>query len=130
MSTCTGPFSIYSRPAAARALLFALALLLAALSLVACKKILTPPDPSLRPIQEMLDRQVPIGTSQASVELFLATQGYEQQPPQKPGTLVAMIRKIDLEKVEPVTARVTFYFGANDKLKEYELQRVLNQPLP
>jgi len=29
-----------------------------------------------------------------------------------------------------VTARVTFYFDENGKLKDYELQRTMNEPIP
>jgi hypothetical protein len=95
-----------------------------------CEKILAPPDPALKPIQEMLEQQLPPGTPQSNVSLYLSTMGYEQAAATKPGTLVAIIRKIDTEKMEPVTARATFYFDANGKLTKFELQRTLNQPVP
>src|SRR5271157_4568793 len=55
--------------------------------------------------------------------------GYELQPSEKPGTLVAIIRHIDLQTVRPVTARVTFYFDTNGKLNTVEMTRIPNQPI-
>lgn len=72
-----------------------------------CQKILNPADPGLKPIQEMLEQQLPPRTPQGHVSQFLSTQGYREQPAQKPGPMVAVIRKIDMEKLEPVTARLT-----------------------
>jgi hypothetical protein len=95
-----------------------------------CEKILAPPDPAVKPIQEMLEQQLPPGTPQSNVSLYLSTMGYQQEAATKPGTLVAIIRKIDTEKMEPVTARATFYFDANGKLTKFELQRTVNQPIP
>ena len=87
-------------------------------------------DPQLKPIQEMLQQHLPIGTTDASVQSFLAARGYTIETPDKPGTMVATIRHIDAETVQPVTARVTFYFDANGKLTTYEIKRVLNQRVP
>ena len=78
----------------------------------------------------MLEQQLPPGTPQSNVSLYLSTMGYQQEAATKPGTLVAIIRKIDTEKMEPVTARATFYFDANGKLTKFELQRTVNQPIP
>ena len=97
--------------------------------LVGCQKHFLPEDPQLKPIQEMLDAQVPIGTPEANVSLFLNSQGYPLETSYKPGTLVAIIRKIDTQRLEPVTARVTFYFDANGKLTSVELQRTMNAPV-
>jgi hypothetical protein len=91
---------------------------------------MAPKDPALKPIQEMLEQQVPIGTPRANVSLYLSTQGYAEEPAQEPGKIVTIIRKIDTEKLEPVTARVTFYFRVDGKLDHFELQRTLNQPIP
>lgn len=109
---------------------FAIALIgLFLLTLSGCSKKLLPEDPQLRPIQEMLDAQTPIGMPRANVSLFLDAQGYPLQSSEKPGTLVAIIRKIDTQRLEPVTARVTFYFNSSDKLTSIELQRTLNEPV-
>jgi hypothetical protein len=87
-------------------------------------------DPQLKPIQEMIQQHLPIGTTDASVQSFLSTRGYTIEIPNKPGTIVATIRHIDTETVQPVTAQVTFYFDANGKLNTYEIRRVFNQRVP
>jgi len=87
-------------------------------------------DPQLKPIQEMLNAQVPPGTTEGTVNQFLALRGYEMQAEHKPGTIVAIIRHIDTEKLQPVTARVTFYFDANGKLNTTEIVRTFNRPVP
>ncbi|HXX99722.1 MAG TPA: hypothetical protein VEI54_02305 [Candidatus Limnocylindrales bacterium] len=94
-----------------------------------CKKVLQGDDPQLKPIQEMLESNVPAGTPESVVNQFLSTRGYPVEPEHKPGTLVAIIRHIDTEKLEPVTARVTFYFDANGKLNATEIVRTANQPI-
>jgi hypothetical protein len=98
--------------------------------LLGCQKTIRTSDPQLKPIQDMLDQQVPIGSTIEHVTTFIATRGYPTEPPEKTGTLIAVIRHIDTRTVQPVTARVTFYFDANGKLNTYEMQRTLNQPIP
>jgi hypothetical protein len=102
----------------------------AILMLVGCQKAAKTDDPQLKPIQQMLDEQLPLGTTDAAVNAFLAARDYPSEPGAKPGTIVAKIRHIDTERVQPVTARVTFYFDENGKLKDYELQRTMNDPIP
>ena len=87
-------------------------------------------DPALKPIAEMLQSKVPLGAPEAVVHQFLALRGYVVEPGKKPSTVVAIIRHIDPEKLEPVTARVTFYFNAHGKLDSYEISRTVNQPVP
>jgi hypothetical protein len=87
-------------------------------------------DPQLKPLQEMLNAQVPPGTTEGAVNQFLTLRGYEMQAEHKPGTIVAIIRHIDTEKLQPVTARVTFYFDANGKLNTTEIVRTFNRPIP
>ena len=67
---------------------------------------------SAKPIQEMIETQLPKGSTTDRVTTFLSVRGYEMQNPEKPGTMVAVIRHIDTQTVRPVTARVTFYFDA------------------
>jgi len=105
--------------------------LIAALLLVSgCKQTFKVDDPQLKPIQDMLEQNVPTGTPEAGVSQFLAMRGYPTEASEKPGTLVAIIRHIDTEKLQPVTARVTFYFDANGKLNTYEIVRTMNAPIP
>jgi hypothetical protein len=87
-------------------------------------------DPQLKPIQEMLNAQVPPGTTEGTVTQFLTLRGYEVEAGHKPGTIVALIRHIDTEKLQPVTARVTFYFNANGKLNTTEIVRAFNRAIP
>jgi hypothetical protein len=98
--------------------------------LAGCQKAAKTNDPQLKPIQQMLDEQLPPGTTDAAVNAFLAARAYPSEPGAKQGTIVAKIRHIDAERVQPVTARVTFYFDENGKLKDYELQRTMNEPIP
>jgi len=96
---------------------------------VGCKKGSQVDDPQLKPIQDMLTQSVPAGSSEGMVTQFLAVRGYPQEPA-RPGTVVAIIRHIDTEKLRPVTARVTFYFDANGRLNDTEIVRTVNQPIP
>src|SRR5271154_745962 len=73
-------------------------------------------DPQLKPIQEMLQQNLPIGSSEATVRTFLSSRGYNLETPDNPAAMVATIRHIDTQTLKPVTARVTFYFDANGKL--------------
>jgi len=94
-----------------------------------CKKAFQVEDPQLKPIQNMLDTELPVGTPESAVSQFLSMRGYPTEPSDKPGTLIAIIRHIDTEKLQPVTARVTFYFDANGKLNTYDIVRTMNQPV-
>jgi|SRR5215471_1368417 len=87
-------------------------------------------DPQLKPIQDMLDEQLQQGTPEANVLTYLNNHGYAVLPAGKDGTIVTSIRHIDTQTVQPVTARVTFYFDENHKLKTFELQRIFNEPIP
>jgi len=87
-------------------------------------------DPHLKPIQATLDEQLPPGTPEISVLTYLNNHGYAVLPEGKQGTIVTSIRHIDTETVQPVTARVTFYFDPNHRLKTFELQRTFNEPIP
>ena len=112
------------------ALPFCSLLLLLGLLAAGCQKtFLQVDDPQLKPIQEMIETQLPKGSTTERVATFLSVRGYEQQAPEKPGTLVAIIRHIDRQTVRPVTARVTFSFDANGKLSAVEMTRIPNQPI-
>lgn len=95
-----------------------------------CSKEFKVEDPQLKPIQEMLDANLPPGTPDGAVSQFLAMRAYPTEPTDKPGAIVAIIRHIDTEKLQPVTARVTFHFDANGKLHTYEMVRTMNAPIP
>lgn len=112
------------------AFVFCSLLLLTALFAGSCQKsFMQVDDPQLKPIQEMLETQLPKGSTTDRVTTFLSVRGYELQPSEKPGTLVAIIRHIDLQTVRPVTARITFFFDANGRLNTIEMIRIPNQPI-
>lgn len=111
---------------AARLLLFFSCLFL----LCGCKNTFKIVDPQLKPIQTMLEQKLPAGSNLAIVQQFLSARGYQTEPPEKPGTVVAVIRHVDPQLLRPVTARATFYFDAHDKLDTFELTRIPNQPSP
>jgi len=108
----------------------AMVLALAVLCAAGCQKTPRTDDPQLKPIQDMLDAEVPPGTPEANVLTYLDTRGYPILPTGKQGTIVAAIRHIDTQTVTPVTARITFYFDANHKLNTFEMQRTFNEPMP
>lgn len=111
-------------------------LLLAAvvLSFAGCKESLKNAfkveDPQLKPIETMVQQNVPLGSTQGAVLEFLSARGYPTDNPTEPNTIVGIIRHIDTEKMQPVTARVTFYFDANGKLKSIDVVRTMNEPIP
>jgi hypothetical protein len=105
--------------------------LLAVLALSGCQqKPVEVDDPQLKPIEEIIKTNLPLGTPDAAVSHFLEIRGYPTETSQKPGTIVAIIRHIDRQTVKPVTARVTFYFDANGRLNTYEIVRTFNAPVP
>jgi hypothetical protein len=105
-------------------------LLLLVLLAAGCQKtFMQVDDPQLKPIQQMIETQLPKGSSTDRVATFLSVRGYQLQPPEKPGTVVAIIRHIDTQTVRPVTARVTFHFDANGKLDAVEMTRTANRPI-
>ncbi|HTC43194.1 MAG TPA: hypothetical protein VK703_16600 [Candidatus Acidoferrales bacterium] len=87
-------------------------------------------DPQLKPIQAMLHEHLPLGSTQGTVTEFLSAQAYPMEPSDQADTIIAKIRHIDTERMQPVTARVTFHFDANGKLIRYEIVRTLNDPIP
>jgi hypothetical protein len=95
-----------------------------------CRNAFKVEDPQLKPIQAMIEEKLPLGSTEGAVQEFLSARGYPTEPSDKPGTLIAIIRHIDTEKLQPVTARVTFYFDANGKLNTYEIVRTMNAPIP
>ena len=105
-------------------------LLASLVTLSGCKDALKVEDPQLKPIQTMIEQNLPIGSTEGTVIQFLSSRGYPTENSDKPGVIVAIIRHIDTEKMQPVTARVTFYFDANGKLNTYEIIRTMNAPIP
>jgi len=105
-----------------------LLLALALAGLAGCHGIGRTDDPQLKPIQTMLEQQLPPRTPEEQVVTYLDNHGYPILAAKKQGTIVANIRRTDTAAVQPVVARVTFYFDANRKLNTFELQRPVNEP--
>ena len=95
--------------------------------LVGCGDIEKTSDPELKPIQETLDAQLPLGTPLAIVNQYVMARGYPVEGAGKGNAMVVTIRHIDPQRLKPVTAKVTFSFDRNDKLVKTELVRTLNQ---
>jgi hypothetical protein len=85
-------------------------------------------DPKLRKIDEMLDAKLPKGTSRDRVAFFLTTRGYTVESSGDRHTVVAIVRQVDTETLQPATARVEFHFDASDRLTSYDLQRAPDFP--
>jgi len=92
-----------------------------------CRKTVRTEDPQLKPLQEMLDAQLPPGTSEEKVKAFLTEHGYFAVPSQKPGTLVVLIPIAQNREPSASAARVTFYFDAHGNLNTFELSRALSE---
>ena len=102
--------------------------LLFAISICGCKNRSRTSDSRLQKIDEMLNAQLPQGTPRSRVEYFLSSRGYQSESHDK-NTLVAVVRHIDTETLQPATARVTFHFDSLGKLTSYELQSAPDTPL-
>ncbi|MGC1619617.1 MAG: DUF6393 family protein [Candidatus Acidiferrum sp.] len=85
--------------------------------------------PRLKKIDEMLSAQLPRGTQRERVEFFLNSRGYRIEDSPDKNVVVAIVRHIDTETLQPATARVTFHFDSNNKLLSYELQPAPDTPL-
>ncbi len=124
------PFSVGSRrsacprsPFLCAAPLFAGATLLGLLlfGAVGCKSRARASDPRLKKIEEMLDGQLPPGTSLSRVTFFLNARSYEYRIDDKEKKVVAIIPRVDEDTLTRVVARVEFEFNAHDKLVNYQL---------
>jgi len=94
-----------------------------------CKTSAHSSDPHLRRIDEMLDAELPKGTTMTRVNVFLSSNGYRVEASPKPHTIVAIVRHIDTETLRPATARVTFYFDAGERLTTYDLAPAPDEPI-
>jgi hypothetical protein len=83
----------------------------------------------LQKIDEMLNAALPPGTQRRRVEYFLNSRGYKLENSSDKNSVVAIIRHIDTDTLQPATALTTFHFDSNDKLTSYELQSAPDAPL-
>ncbi len=82
----------------------------------------------MRKIDQMLDTKLPKGTSRDRVGFFLTTRGYQTENSGDVHTVVAIVRQVDTDTLQPATARVVFHFDAADRLTSYDLQRAPDVP--
>ncbi|MGB2669777.1 MAG: hypothetical protein WA621_09500 [Candidatus Acidiferrum sp.] len=110
-------------------LCLAFVVLLLMFSVSGCKTKSHTSDARLKKIDEMLNTQLPQGTSKERVEYFLTSRGYRVEDSRDKFSVVGVVRHIDTETLQPATARVTFHFDSNGKLLSYELQPASDVPL-
>jgi hypothetical protein len=94
---------------------------LATIPLTGCRQGRHTSDPRLRQIDDMLDSQLPAGTSKSKVSFYLSSQGFPLESTNDPHSMVATIHHVDTDTLRPATARVTFHFDARDNLTSYDL---------
>lgn len=95
--------------------------ILAAIPITGCRSGRHTSDSQLRQIDDMLDSQLPAGTSKSKVSFYLSSQGFSLEASNDPHALIAIVHHVDTETLRPATARVTFHFDARDNLTTYEL---------
>ena len=100
---------------------FFLLVILAAMPLMGCRSGRHTSDSRLRQIDDMLDSQLPAGTSKSRVSFYLNSQGFPLENTGDPHALVATVHHVDTDTLRPTTARVTFHFDSRDNLTTYEL---------
>jgi ATP-dependent 26S proteasome regulatory subunit len=110
-------------------LLVACVALLSLLSASGCKNHSHTSDSRLQKIDEMLNSKLPPGTPMSRVDHFLKSRGYVVEDSPDKNSLVAVVRHVDTDTLQPVTARVTFHFDSNTNLISYELQPAPDAPL-
>ncbi|MGB8476257.1 MAG: hypothetical protein WCE61_19415 [Candidatus Acidiferrum sp.] len=110
-------------------LLLALIASLLLFSSAGCKSTSHTSDSHLKKIDQMLNAQLHKGATRGQVEFFLNSRGYRIQDSSDKNAVVAIVRHIDTETLQPVTARVTFHFDSNNKMLSYELQAAPDTPM-
>ena len=100
--------------------------LLPALSAPGCQGNSHTSDSHLRKIDETLAAQLPKGTPRSRVEFFLHSRGFPQHYSADPKDVVAIVRLVDIDTLQPATARVTFHFDPLEKLTTYDMEAAPN----
>jgi|SRR5271163_4499643 len=100
-----------------------------AVSVSGCHSNTHTSNPRLRQIDELLTAQLPNGTPRQRVSFFLRSRGFEERPSADPSAVVAVVRHVDTDTLQPAAARVTFHFDAQDKLTTYDLETAPDIPL-
>jgi hypothetical protein len=91
-------------------------------SAAGCKHSPHTSDSRLQKIDEMLNKQLPAGATRGRVVYFLNSRGYKIVSAPDKTLVVAIVRQVDTDTLQPATARASFHFDSNDKLTSYDLQ--------
>ncbi len=110
-------------------LLLTCVVLISLFSASGCKSHSHTSDSRLQKIDEMLNTQLPPGTPMSIVDHFLKSRGYIVEDSPDKNSIVAVVRHVDTDTLQPATARVTFHFDSNRNLISYELQSAPDAPL-
>ena len=110
-------------------LLLTCVVLFSLLSASGCKSHSHTSDSRLQKIDEMLNSKLSPGTPMSRVDHFLKSRGYTVEDSPDKNSLVAVVRHVDTDTLQPATARVTFHFDSNSNLISYELQSAPDAPL-
>jgi hypothetical protein len=110
-------------------LLLACVVLLSLLLASGCKSHSHTSDSRLQKIDELLNTQLPPGTPMSLVDHFLKSRGYIVEDSPDKNSIVAVVRHVDTDTLQPATARVTFHFDSNRNLISYELHSAPDTPL-
>jgi len=102
---------------------------LLAFSISGCKTSSHTSDSRLQRIDELLNAKLPKGTPKSRVAYFLNSRGYPVQNSPDKNAIVAIVRHVDTDTLQPATALVTFHFDANGNLTTYDLQAAPDAPL-
>jgi hypothetical protein len=123
-------FSRFSIPGPVRWASFALALPLLLLLSFGCNDPYHhTADSSLRQIDEMLNTDLPKGTTKQKVVLYLTSRGFEPETLLDRNAIVATVSHIDTDTLQPSSAEVTFSFDSGNNLISYEMHSA-NTVLP
>ena len=87
-------------------------------------------DSSLRQIDEMLNTDLPKGTTKEKVVLYLTSRGFEPTTLLDRNAIVANVSHIDTDTLRPASAEVTFVFDAGNNLISYEMHSSAGTILP
>lgn len=79
-------------------------------------------DSRLQKIDEMLNADLPKGSTKQYVVFYLNSRGFGAENSRNPEGVVATVSHIDPETLQPAAARVFFRFDAGDTLTTYDLQ--------
>jgi hypothetical protein len=98
-------------------------------SISGCKTSSHTSDARLQKIDELLNAKLPKGTPKSRVAYFLNSRGYLVQNSPDKNAMVAIVRHVDTDTLQPATALVTFHFDARNNLTSYDLQAAPDAPL-